>query len=258
MIVDIFGVQLNAYSAALGASLLTALAAAALQLRRTASPVRVIDAVLPALVIGYVFARIEHLVLQWDYFSSAAISFREWVFPTYEGGLGWHGALIGGLFGLWIGARWQGIAWERLISACALALPLIALGGWVGCASVGCAYGIEVDTLARYSPVLVHEARDIFGIVAPRFATQAWGIVLAFVIALVLVAPRGKMPTLRRVFMGIAVLSGGMFVIALFRADSVLYLSGVRADQALDLIVCGWAVYFALRQRTGRTTWSIR
>lgn len=248
MNVEIFGLSMNAFTAALSAALLISLAAAVIQLRGTAFPVRVIDALLPALVIGYALARIEHVILQWNYFSAAAISLREWVFPTYEGGLGWHGALIGGFFGLWIGARWQRIAWGRLIAAFAPALPLIALGGWAGCAAVGCGYGIEVDTLARYSPVLVHEARDIFGIVAPRFATQAWGIVLAFVVVLVLYAPRGKTPTLRRVFIGVAVLSGGMFVIGLLRADSVVYWSGVRADQGLDLIVSVWGLVSAAFQ----------
>jgi len=258
MIVDILGIQLSAYTAALGASLVIALAAAVTFLRGTAAPVRVIDALMPALVIGYTLARIEHLLFQWDYFTAAAIPFMEWILPSHEGGLGWHGALIGGLIGLVIGARWQGIEARRLVMACAPALPLIALGGWVGCAAVGCAYGVEVDTLARYSPVLVHEARDIFGIVAPRMATQAWGIALTIGVTLVLYAPRGRSPQLARIFAATAVLSGGMFVIGLFRADSVPLVFGVRADQAVDLVMLFWAVYFVVRQTFGQTIWSRR
>jgi hypothetical protein len=56
---------------------------------------------------------------------------------------------------------------------------LLALAGWWGCAASNCAYGAELNSLVDAPALLVGELRDVYGIPAPRYRTQSFGIVLA-------------------------------------------------------------------------------
>lgn len=189
------------------------------------------DAALGVLVGGLVGARVVHVLLHWDYF---AANLSE-ALRLNAGGLDWHGAVLGGLPGLWLVARWRRLSYRAALDRLTPALPLLALAGWAGCAAAACAYGAEVDTLAHYSPLAVAETRDIFGIVAPRYNTHLFGVVLALCLLLItaLLFWRRWLYD-RRFWLILALLSLGMFLIGFSRGDAVLMLAGLRGDQWLD------------------------
>jgi len=187
-----------------------------------------IDAVLAALVGGLIAARLEYVALTGAYFAAHP----DEILRLDLGGLGWHGAVIGAYAGLAIMTRWRGLDRRALLAAFAGALPLIALAGWIGCAAAGCGYGREVDTLANYPDWLVWEARDVYGIRVPRYATARFGMGLALIVALVGAVARGT----RRFWAMLAVLSAGMFAIGFVRADASPLVAGLRADQIIDVL----------------------
>jgi prolipoprotein diacylglyceryltransferase len=229
---------------------------------------RVLDVYLGALVVGIIGSRLFHVALNWDYFTDNRAEI--WVIET--GGLDWHGAVLGGLLGmamvLWIDriidrrirhfyriepAKTRS-SFNMLLTSLTLALPLIGLGGWVGCLAAGCGYGKEVDSLANYPRWMTSELVDVFGIVAPRYNAPYFGIVLSLiglliVLILMLLGHRlsSTLPSGRRFWGLLAFLSAGMFIIGFYRADHTYIIYGLRADQILDVIMGLWGLILALR-----------
>ncbi len=145
---------------------------------------RVLDVYLGALVLGIIGARAFHIALNWDYFTDN----RAEIWVIGAGGLDWHGAVLGGLLGLalvlWLQriiTRSIRLSFNDLLLSLTFALPLIGLGGWVGCLAAGCGYGKEVNSLANYPRWMTSELVDVFGIVAPRYNTPYFGIALCLV-----------------------------------------------------------------------------
>lgn len=215
---------------------------------RSGQPGAVVDACLGALIGGVAGARLAHVLLNWTYFSEHT----DEIARLNAGGLEWHGSLFGGLLGLALAARWRGLDTAALLDLLAPVLPVLALSGWLGCWAWACGYGAEVDTLARYPAYAVSEARDVYGIIAPRYNTQAFGVVLALVTGLVaVVLMRRRVLYGVRFWLVLALLGAGMALIGTVRGDAVPSMAGVRADLWLDLVV----IVLALGQCT---LWIIR
>lgn len=192
----------------------------------------VVDACLGALAGGVIGARLVHVLLNWSYF---AYNTSE-IWRLRSGGLDWHGALLGGLIGLWVICRWRRLEFARLLDMLTPALPLLALAGWWGCRAANCGFGAEVNTLANYPPLVVAELPDVYGIPAPRYNTQLFGLVLALLaLGLTIWLFRRGLLVGRRFWLVLALLSAGMFAIGFFRADYALQVADLRADQWLDL-----------------------
>lgn len=193
-----------------------------------------VDVVLAALFLGLLGARAGHVLLNWNYFAYNTGQ----ILAIREGGLNWHGGLLGGLLGLLIVARWRKLSISRLLDLLTPALPLLALAGWWGCAAAHCAYGAELNSLVDGPALLVGELRDVYGIPAPRYRTQFFGLSLALLgLALAaLLIYRGWLAGLR-LWLLLALLSAGMFAIGFVRADFAYIIAGLRADQWLDLLV---------------------
>ncbi|MEO8392548.1 MAG: prolipoprotein diacylglyceryl transferase family protein [Chloroflexota bacterium] len=211
-----------------------------LGLRRAAlRPSVLIDAGLAACLGGVIGARIVHVLLNWSYFAD---NLSEALHPN-AGGLDWHGAVIGGLTGLALVAWWRKLKLRELLDALAPALPLLTFAGWLGCWAVYCGYGAEVDTLAHYPAWAAAEARDVFGIIAPRYNTQIFGMALAIglLIMSVILIRRGWLKN-RRFWFLLALLSAGMFGIGFFRGDYAVMVAGIRADQGLDGVFFLWSI----------------
>ncbi len=239
---------------------------------------------LGALIFGIIGARAFHIALNWDYFTDNQAEM--WIIGA--GGLDWHGAVLGGLLGLalmrWLLPRLEmlfksgllffrrdgseplpiflhqtktglgGEDFNHLLDLLTPALPLIGLGGWVGCLAAGCAYGREVDSLANYPRWMTSELVDVFGIVAPRFNTTYFGIALClFGLLLVLLSLlwRWRFPSIlpsgQRFWWLLALMSAGMVIIGFYRADHTFIVDNLRADQILDGIMCLWSVVAAIR-----------
>lgn len=121
---------------------------------------------------------------------------------------------------------------------------------WWGCLGAACGYGAEVDTLARYPAWAVAELPDVYGLPAPRWNTQVFGMALgaALLPLMALLAARGWLRG-RRFWLALALLSAGMFAIGFVRADYAPTLAGLRADQWLDLILMTLALRWLLADR---------
>lgn len=208
----------------------------------------VVDLCLSAFAGGIVGARLGHVLLNWAYFAD---NLSEALRPS-AGGLDWHGALLGGLIGLSLVARWRKLALRDLLDALAPALPLLAFAGWLGCWAAVCGYGAEVDTLAHYPAFAVAETRDVYGIVAPRYNTQVFGMTLAFALLLLsaLLTQRGWLKY-HRFWLLLALLSAGMFAIGFFRGDYAPVVAGIRADQVLDIGMLLWSIGALILNRWG-------
>lgn len=194
----------------------------------------VVDAGLGALVGGVIGARLLHVLLNWTYFSYNTGE----IWRLRSGGLDWHGALVGGLLGLWVVCRWRKLDFTRLLDGLTPALALLALAGWWGCRAANCGFGAEVDTLANYPAFVVAELPDVYGIPAPRYNTQLFGLLLALlVLCLTVWLFRRGLLAGRRFWLVLALLSAGMFGIGFFRADYAVQVASLRADQWLDLAV---------------------
>lgn len=79
--------------------------------------------VIPALV----GARLFHVISLWDYYKINT----EKIFNVWEGGLGVFGAILGGIFGLWLYAKRNNLAFFQLADLAAFGLPVgQAMGRW--------------------------------------------------------------------------------------------------------------------------------
>jgi prolipoprotein diacylglyceryltransferase len=210
-------------------------ASVVLSVRRAQQPVgALVDVGLGALAGGLLLARLEHVLLNGNYF---AYNVSE-AFQLSSGGLDWHGAVIGGLIGGAVAARWRRVDARAVLDTMTLGLPLMSLAGWYGCWASNCAYGVEVDTLAHFPAWAVAESADIYGIAAPRYNTQVFGqwLSAALLVMGAILLWRGWLRG-SRFWLILGLFSVGMFVIGFFRGDYAVVVNGLRLDQWFDAIV---------------------
>src|SRR5687768_12394039 len=150
--------------------------------KRTAT----LDVFLAGLVGGVLLGRLVHVALQWQYFIDHVPEIRK---IYEEGGLNWHGLVIGAVFTMTLMAKVRKIEMQPLLNSLALLIPVLALFGWWACGTIGCAYGLPVARMADYPAGITWAQPDIFGITEPRFATQLFGVLWSmsvFMLALLL------------------------------------------------------------------------
>lgn len=244
----------HTYTILLGLFIVGGAGVGVLVLRRVYDPGRVLDAYLLILIAALIGARIEHVLLHWDYFANAPAEITN----LNTGGLNWHGAVLAGLLGLALAARWRKFDAWRLRDSLTLVLPLLAFGAWWGCGASHCAYGREVTTLADYPAWVAAETADVYGIVAPRYNTQPFGMLLALLVlgVTVLLMRRDWLPGCR-FWLVLALLSAGALGIGFFRDDPMPLVVGLRADQWLDTGMLGWALFLGKRSCRNMTSLSV-
>jgi phosphatidylglycerol---prolipoprotein diacylglyceryl transferase len=214
-----------------------------------------IDVFLSGLVGGVLLGRLVHVVLQWQYFVDHTSEIRK---IYEEGGLNWHGIVIGALFAMILMAKIRKIEMQPLLNALALLLPLLALIGWWACGTIGCAYGLPVERMAAYPAGITWAQPDIFGITEPRFATQLFGVVWSMVLfILVVLLHRKHWLSNTRLWLILLLLSIGNFAISFWRGDFSVMLYGLRSEQWLDIgLMLFSSIFFlrnVLRGRTGES-----
>jgi phosphatidylglycerol:prolipoprotein diacylglycerol transferase len=192
-----------------------------------------LDVGLWAVIGGIVGGRIGFVVANWGVFG------QDWgrIIRIWEGGLSFHGAFLGGLAVMGIFALLQRRAEER-ISFWELGdvlTPGLSLGiafGWAACLMGGCAYGLLGEGFG-YAML-----PDIFGVEAPRFATQAFGLGLALALFVVFWLLRKQWPFAGASFLMFNLLYfTGQFFLEFTRGDEAIYLGPWRLAQALDLVL---------------------
>jgi phosphatidylglycerol:prolipoprotein diacylglycerol transferase len=151
---------------------------------RLSAPAFVLDAGFWALLGGVLGGRLGYVLANWAYYADhldKALNLR-------EGGLSWHGALIGGgmSVALWlvVSGWYRPVVpdWRDLYDALAPGMALGGVFGWLGCLLAGCAYGAEATGYVPPLSWLSAELPDIYGVRAARFLTQplmiAWSALL--------------------------------------------------------------------------------
>jgi len=141
---------------------------------RLSTPSVVLDAGFWGLLGGLLGGRAGYVLSNWAYYVDHV---DKW-WALWEGGLSWHGALIGGCtaMAVWTLARgWLGPPvpdWRDLFDVIS---PGVALGGafgWLGCLLSGCAFGAEATGYAPPLSWLTARLPDVYGVEEVRFLTQ--------------------------------------------------------------------------------------
>ena len=231
-IVQLGRLTISSYAAFVGLGIVLGLAVAYLESRwRGADSLATLDAALWSLVCGVVGGRVVYVAIYWPYFSSHP---RQ-ILSFSQGGLAFQGAFVAGLLGLLVYSLWNRKAFRELADTLALGLALGQAVGWIGCLVAGCGYGLATRGFLAY------DLRDIYGILAYRYPTQAMISVLNLGIFLVLLilartgAHRRLAPgTLAALYL--ALNSAGLFFLEFLRADETLYLGTLRWSQVVEVV----------------------
>lgn len=217
--------------------------------RHVAPMSKIVDACLVGLFGGLVLARGFHVLLNWSYFRLHVPEITQ----ISAGGLNWHGAVLGALVGIYVMASWRKLKFPVLLDALAWSLPIMALFAWWGCGAAHCSYGAEVGNLSNYPGWLVWEERDIYNIIAPRYAIQPLGMAFSILLMLgVLMLSRRNRAKGVRFWVMLALLAFGMFISGFLRGDYAPFLLGLRADQWLDvglLVLSGVMLWYGNNRR---------
>lgn len=102
---------------------------------------QVLDFVLLTALAGVLGARLVYVLLDWGSFAREPL--RALYF--WEGGLSFHGAVIGGGLAVALLARRKGIPFLRLADVLAPGVALAYAIGRIGCFLGGCCYGVPTD-----------------------------------------------------------------------------------------------------------------
>jgi phosphatidylglycerol:prolipoprotein diacylglycerol transferase len=201
--------------------------------RRSLKLATVVDAAFYTVMAGLVGARLHYVLLNWAYFSAhPKEAFRIW-----KGGLAFQGAFVGGMLALLAYAILNGRSFWSLADVAALGLALGGVLGWLGCLTSGCAYGLEGKGFLTYN------LPDIYGVSAPRFATQVVGSVWSLLIfALLLLIGRKTLKPGLVFLVYVLLYFGGEFFLEFSRGHETLYVGAWRVGQVIDLIVIVLAV----------------
>jgi prolipoprotein diacylglyceryltransferase len=197
--------------------------------KRTAT----LDVFLAGLVGSVLLGRLNHVALQWQYFVDHVPEIRK---IYEEGGLNWHGIVIGALFAMTLMAKIQKIEMQPLLNSLALLMPILVLIGWWACGTIGCAYGLPVARMADYPVGSTWAQPDIFGITEPRFATQLFGVLWSILLLmLALILHRKNWLNDVRLWLILLLVSIGSFAIGFLRGDFSLMVYSLRIEQWLDI-----------------------
>jgi phosphatidylglycerol:prolipoprotein diacylglycerol transferase len=223
---------ISSYAALVSLGIILGLAVACLESKwRGADFVITLDAALWSLVAGVVGGRVVYVAIFWPYFSSHP---RQ-IFSLSQGGLAFQGAFVAGLLGLLAYSLLNRRSFRELLDPLALGLALGQAVGWVGCLLAGCGYGLAARGFLAY------DLRDIYGIWAYRYPTQAMISVLNLGIFLVLLilartGAHRRLPPGTLAVLYLVLSSAGLFFLEFLRADETLYLGTLRWSQIVEVV----------------------
>jgi phosphatidylglycerol:prolipoprotein diacylglycerol transferase len=189
-----------------------------------------LDLALWAVIGGIVGGRLGYVLVNWSVFS------EDWLraLRIWEGGLSFHGALLGGLLVMILFALLQRgekrVSFWELADVVAPGLALAIAFGWSACLMGGCAYGALGEGFG-YAVL-----PDLYGVEASRFVTQAVGVAFALVLLLGLWLMRGRWPFSGAAFLMFTLFYfAGLFFLEFTRGDEAVYVGPWRLAQVLNL-----------------------
>ncbi len=216
------------YTVLIDAGLVVALAALYFQ-APAGKAWRWLDLGLAATVGGFVGARLLYVSMNADYY----LPHIDEIVQVWQGGLSWLGAPAGALVGAWLYARQRHEALWPVLDALPLPFGLLGALGWSGCLAAGCAYGYPV-TPGQLPVWFVSQAPDLFGLVMPRFPTQALGIAASLLALLAVWGTRrgaaARWPVGASGAYALSLVALGVFLLSFTRGDPAPLIAGYRAD----------------------------
>jgi phosphatidylglycerol:prolipoprotein diacylglycerol transferase len=205
--------------------------------RRGIAPERIVDAALWAMAAGIAGGRVGYVLANQEYFAENLKAFYVW-----EGGLAFQGAFLAGLLALFLYSAYRKLPFLALADIAALGLALGQVFGWLGCLMSGCAYGLESHGATSILARLSLDLPDIYGIHAPRFATQPLASTLSLAIFILLWATRRRWASAQdRPFPGLTftlyllLYASGQFLLEFTRGDEAIYWGPWRVSQWIYL-----------------------
>jgi phosphatidylglycerol:prolipoprotein diacylglycerol transferase len=251
ILIDWGGITIGSYAALLDLGLVVAAIVIWIEARSWQIRSAIwLDAILAAITLGVVFARLGYAAINFSYFKDHLYE----VPRIWEGGLNWQAGLIGGSIGAWLIARRpKDQSPMKILDLLAIGAPIGLALGWIGCYLSAAAYGQEMFP-GQPLYFLSIDAPDLYGSINPRWPSQLFGSAWAMaVFALLLLTRNKKWPEGMRFWLFIMIYSLGAFAIGFIRADDMPIISGWRLDQIFDgaLTVIG-AIAVILSTRRAR------
>lgn len=182
---------------------------------------------------GILGGRIGYVLANWSVFSEDWAS----VIRIWEGGLSFHGAVLGGLLVMilfaYLHRRYENpVAFWQLADVLTPGLALGIAFGWAACLMGGCAYGILGEGFG-YAIL-----PDLYGVEASRFAAQAVGLGYSLLLFLGVWLMRRHWPFAGASFLLYALLYfAGQFFLEFTRGDEAIYVGPWRLAQVLNLVL---------------------
>ena len=207
----------------------------------------VLDAILAAVVLGVIAARLGYVLINWIYYQDHT---RE-IAQLWLGGLNWQAGLVGGSIGAWLIAR-RCTSPKIILDLLAIGTALGICFGWIGSYLSATAYGKELFPGQPFFFLSI-DAPDWYGLTNPRWPTQLIGALGALLLFLALWLTRKR--TWRdgiRYWLFIAAYSLGALLLGFTRGDDVPLVSGWRIDQILDALLFSVALIALARLRLKR------
>jgi phosphatidylglycerol:prolipoprotein diacylglycerol transferase len=201
------------------------------------------DGLLAALVGAIVGGRIGYVVANWGYFSAEP----DEIGLVWAGGLGYHGALVGGLLGLWLWSRRRGRSFVAVAGLLAPGLVLAHAFGWLACWFEGCAYGREAAL-----GLLAADLPDGYGVFAVRYQTQLIGLGLSLAALIVVLWRWPRLAAGQAFALALLLVSAGRAVVSLLRGDAALMIGAARLDTVIDGALALGAVVLLLGAAAGQ------
>ncbi len=183
---------------------------------------RQVEAGMWALLGGLIGSRAGFVAASWPYFQDHILESLQF----YRGGLGWPGALAGGLLALAAYGALNRIPLAGLADDMLPLLAAISVSAWLGCWASGCAYGMNSNAWwSLPSP-------DEWGVIANRWPVQALGALLtvALFALLELLAAEAEFKPGYRAILSVLGLSLILLATAFLRGDPARLWNGLRLE----------------------------
>ena len=191
---------------------------------------------------GLAGARLGFVALHLPYY----MAYPDQIAWLWQGGLSWIGAVAGALVAAAVVALMTETSFWSLLDVLAVPAGLVALAVWTGCLVEACAYG----KAASWAP----PGYDYLGRLAPRWPTQALGMVLSGgLLAGLLPLAFRRLPPGALGAATLAALAAVNAVLSLTRGDPSLLIGEWRLDSVAALatfVTAGGAALWRARRPT--------
>lgn len=230
------------YTVALAGSVVLGLALTQVMVRRVprfAGLTGWVDGVLATLVGALLGGRAIFVAAEWAYFAERP----SLIWRLGQGGYGYHGALLGGIIGLWLWTVVGKRPFAAYANLLAPAFALVNLGGWAGCWLHGCAYGRETRYTGQWwHDWLAGDLPDNFGLFALRYQTQLLGALAAMLALIVILYTIRRQRGGAAFWLALGSVTVAHLLVSLLRGDPMPQIAGWRLDTWINALLAVFCV----------------